>query len=360
MLKSAETVKDIGVQARKALEGLLREVSAIHLKSIEVESPLGDRNIDVLARISVANRPRMLVCEVKSSGQPRYVRGALLQLRNYVTHFGKEAIAVFIAPYLSPEARALCKENGVGYLDLVGNARLVFDNVYIERLVSDRPTAERRELKSLFKPKSAQILRVMFRDPRHAWRVNDLAEMAGVSLGHTSNVRTALLDHEWGELSESGLFLSNPDALLDAWRDVYEPSENGRLGFYTTLHGSAFEEAARSIFDGRVDKGKVALASFSAAQWQAPYGRTSTQYFYADDDGLDRLKFYLTLSPSAKGENVVVIIPKDDGIFRDTIDPSPGIICTSPIQTYLDLWNAGERGREAAEHLRQMRLSWQT
>ena len=100
-----------------------------------------------------------------------------------------------------------------GFLDLVGNARLAFDNVFIERRVSGRPPADRRELKSLFKPKSAQVLRVLLRDPRRAWRVTELAEPAGVSLGHVSNVRAGLLDREWAQVSEGGLFLSEPDAL---------------------------------------------------------------------------------------------------------------------------------------------------
>lgn len=40
------------------------------------------------------------------------------------------------------------------------------------------------------------------------------------------------------------------------------------------------------------------------------------------------------------------------------IEPAPGIICTSAVQTYLDLAQAGERGGEAAKHLRLERLDW--
>jgi hypothetical protein len=46
-------------------------------------------------------------------------------------------------------------------------------------------------------------------------------------------------------------------------------------------------------------------------------------------------------------------------VFLDVYEPAPGIRCTSPIQTYLDLSKGGERGEEAAEHLRRMRLTWQ-
>ena len=66
----------------------------------------------------------------------------------------------------------------------------------------------------------------------------------------------------------------------------------------------------------------------------------------------------LKLAPALKGENVIVTVPNDLGLLTDTVEPAPGAICTSPVQTYLDLSIAGERGVEAANHLRQERLSW--
>lgn len=337
----------------------MAEVPTVQLENVEVQPAAADRGVDMLARLYVYDRPHMLICEVKSNGQPRNVRAALLQLRNYVMHFGSDAVPMFIAPYLSPEAQALCKENNVAFLDLVGNARLAFDNVFIERRVSQTPPADRRELKSLFKPKSAQVLRVLLRDPKRAWRVTELAEAADVSLGHVSNVRTGLLDREWAQVSDQGLFLSAPDTLLNAWRDEYEVMDGNRHAFYTILHGSAFEQAARDVLSAAPGKGKAVFASFSAANWLAPFGRTGMQYFYADNAGLERLKEHLNLSVSQKGENVIVTVPKDFGLFRDTVEPAQGAVCTSAVQTYLDLWVSGERGQEAAEHLRHEKLSWQ-
>ena len=359
MLKMHESMKELESRAADALRALIDQVPAIKLQDIKVEPSGPDHGVDILARVNVSDCSHVLVCEVKASGQPRHVRTGLLQLRNYVAHFGSEATPIFVAPYLSPEAQALCRQNEVGFLDLEGNARLVFDSVFIERLVSSKPSVERRELKSLFKPKSAQVLRVMLRDPARPWRVTELAKIAGVSLGHVSNVRSSLLDREWGQVSDKGLFICEPDALLNAWRDAYEPPAGKRMSFYTTLHGSSFEEAARQALHAEPENGQAVFASFSAAHWLAPYGRTGMQYFYADNAGLERLQVGLKLSPASKGENVVVTFPKDQGLFRDIIEPAPGAVCTSPIQTYLDLTAAGERGREAAEHLRRERLMWQ-
>jgi len=358
MLKLIDSVKNLEVRASEALAALLAQVPIVEIRHVSLGQASIDRAVNVLVRLAVSERPMTLACQVKSNGQPRFVRAALLELRHYVDRHESDVSPILIAPYLSIEARAMCREQAVGYLDLEGNARLVFDGVFIERLVPDKPLVEHRELKSLFKPKSAQVLRTMLRDPNRAWRVTELAQATGVSLGHVSNVRAGLLDREWAQVCAEGLLLSEPDALLDAWRKVYESPLGKRINFYTALHGSALENAARDALSAKAHEGQAAFASFSAAHWYAPYGRTGVQYFYADESGLQRLQASLKLSPVTKGENIVVTLPQDEGVFFDTVEPAPGAICTSPLQTYLDLSMAGERGNEAAEHLRQEKLTW--
>jgi hypothetical protein len=360
MLKLQFSVNKVEKQAANALEALLREIPALKLKTLKTESSAADSGIDIMARVDVSGEPHFLICEVKQNGQPRFVRDAIHHLRSYIAHLGKPATPILIAPYLSPASRELCLENQISFLDFEGNARLAFGTVFIERSLSSKPEPERREFKSLFRPKSAQVLRVLLRDPKQVWRVADLAASAEVSLGHVSNVRSALLDREWARIVPEGLLLRAPDALLDAWKASYEPLIEQQLRFYTTLHGSALEQGVRTVFDSVPSQVHVALASFSAAQWIAPYARTGTQFFYADRLALERIQQGLKLSSSVKGENVIVSLPKELGVYQDVYQPAPGIRCTSPVQTYLDLSKAGERGEEAAEHLRRMRLTWQT
>jgi hypothetical protein len=283
-----------------------------------------------------------------------------MSLRHYIAEQGKPATPVFIAPYLSPVTREFCRQNGVSFLDFEGNARLAFGPVFIERVISNKPASERREFKSLFTPKSAQVLRVMLRNPMQAWRISDLAKEARVSLGHVSNVRTALLDREWASVVPAGLQLKAPDALLDAWRSGYEGPGAVQLRFYTVLHGTAFDAAVHDLFAALPQNANAALASFSAANWIAPYGRTGMQYLYADKLALSCIEKTLRLSSASKGENVIVYLPRYQGVFLDLSEPAPGIRCTSPLQTYLDLSANGERGKESAEHLRRMKLTWQT
>ncbi len=358
MLKAVYSMKEAEARAGEALRGVLEKIPILQVEGIDAEAVSGHWEPDLIARLLVDGQPHQLLCEFKSNGQPRYARSALLELRNYVAHRAPQATPVFMAPYISPAVRQMCEEHGVGYLDLEGNARITFGGVFIERMVADKPVAEQRELKSLFRPKSAQVLRALLREPGRAWRVTDLSEISGVSLGHVSNVRSGLIDREWARASDDGLVLSEPDALLDAWRDSYTEPPGERLRFYTPLHGSALEDAARSALRADGAPGHAVFASFSAAQWLSPYGRTGTHYFYADREGLHKLQTALKLAPASKGQNVVVTVPKDLGLLADTVEPAPGAICTGPVQTYLDLSIAGERGAEAADHLRQERLSW--
>jgi hypothetical protein len=358
MLKDANSLKMLEARAEDALRQLLGQIPVVEIEGIEHEVASSEWEPDLLVRIKARGRSHQLLCAVKSNGQPRNARTALLELREYVARQAPGASPLFIAPYLSPAVRMLCREKDVGYLDLEGNAWIAFDSVFIERTVADKPAVEQREFKSLFKPKSAQVLRAMLREPERAWRVTELAEATGVSLGHVSNVRKGLLDREWARVREDGLLLSEPNALLDAWRDAYETPVGERKRFYTALHGNALEDAARSVLGERNNLARAAFASFSAAHWLAPYGRTGTQYFLADQAGLERLQAVLKLAPASKGENVVITLPKDEGLFADTVEPAPGAICTSPVQTYLDLSIAGERGEEAAQHLRREKLTW--
>jgi len=376
MLKLRYTVKDIDIfqqiayfhRMMKVRDPLKVERQAVDVVSrvlgeipdiarMEIQSTGRDSGVDLLISFDFGGKRRVVAAEVKSSGHPRYVQGALFQLKRYVMEQHQPIIPVVVAPYLSEEVRALCTESSVGFLDFEGNAHITFPGFYLSRSVPGKPPAERRELRSLFKPKSAQVLRAMLREPHRHWRLVQLAEEAVVSLGHVSNVRNSLIEREWADVSGDGTFLSNPDALLDAWREAYVPPAGERHSFYTTLHGMAFEKSLYPAIAPRVD-GQVMLASFSAANWLAPYARTSTHYFYADAAGADYLQKALKLSSAASGENVVVTVLDDTGLFQDGVKATPGLPCTSPVQTYLDLYVSGERGREAAEHLRREKMQW--
>lgn len=112
---------------------------------------------DLVFAVDNAGDPeRWLVCEYKSSGQPRLARSAVDKLLRCVQDI-PQAYPVFIAPYISPNSAEICREQGVGYIDLAGNCRLVFDNIYILKEGKENPFKEKRELRSLFSPKRKEF-----------------------------------------------------------------------------------------------------------------------------------------------------------------------------------------------------------
>lgn len=339
----------------KAFLAGLPNLTRIHVERHGIAGKPDD-GIDLVADGQLAGKPIHLIVEVKSNGQPRMVRSAAEQLHRYMRNHAAHAVPVVMAPYLSKQARDVCREEGVGYLDFMGNALIASGTIYIEREVPGQPEPERRALRSLYKPKSARVLRRLLREPGRSWRTAELADAARVSSGLVSNVGSALRERSWAEQTNEGLVLIDPDALLDSWADNYEPPRGEEHRRYTSLHGKALADRLGGLAGL---KGRVALASFSAAQQLAPFVRHPNTYFYADEAGLAALDDLLGASDAPKGANVTIVVPEEDGILDDAIPVGEGTVVTSPVQTYLDLMQMGDRGTEGAVELRRRLLDWQ-
>ena len=132
-MKTNRTVNDLGVRAADALRALLEQVSTVKLRELRSATPPSGRGAGLLARIEVLGRSHTLACKVAAGRQLHHVDAALAELRGDAAHLGAEATPVLIASYLSPQARALCAASRTGFLDLEGNARLVFGEVFIAK-----------------------------------------------------------------------------------------------------------------------------------------------------------------------------------------------------------------------------------
>ena len=119
---------------------------------------------------------------------------------------------------------------------------------------------------------------------------------------------------------------------------------------------SLFFEMVSTTLEASGKGAHAVLAAASAARWLAPYLRTSSHFFYADGPGLQALTEGLQLEPVSKGENIVIYLEPDEGVFMDRLEAAPGIWTTGLAQTYIDLCVSGERGLEAAQHLLETKL----
>jgi hypothetical protein len=136
MVDSMNSAKSRAVEA---LMAVLCQVSQIKLKDIDLDSHRPDLQVDILAHIDVHGHSHTLVCKVRASGRPEHVRMALKELQCHASQFSGNATPVLIAPRLSEEAKAICRESKAGFLDLEGNARLELGEVFIGKCSLPRP-----------------------------------------------------------------------------------------------------------------------------------------------------------------------------------------------------------------------------
>lgn len=339
-----ETGESVAIQA---LRDCLEEIPFLQLKKVSTsENASGP---DFLMEVRVQNRPLTIVAEYKNSGQPRLAREAVYQIKDWLAK-GLGVYGVFTAPYISPKAAAVCKEAGIGYLDLAGNCLLSFETVFVHREGKPNSRVQRRELRSLYSSKAERILRVLLSRPQQSWKTEALAEAAQVSFGQVANVKKLLADREWLAPNGSGMRLNNPGAVLDEWAAQYRFRRNQVVDYYALAEVS---ECEYQLAEACQRQGmRYALTAFSGAARLAPAVRYQRAVAYVDGDP-DSLTDSLGWKRVTSGANVSLLVPYDEGVFFDSREMD-GTQLVTPIQIYLDLQNYSNRGQEAAQAIRKV------
>jgi len=319
-------------------------------------SPEREMTIDFTFQVKAGrNKKYLLAFEVKSLGQPRYVRMAANQLQSIIGE-NKNVYGVFGAPYISEESRRICREEGIGFIDLAGNCLFQFDDVYINVEGKPNPFPARRPLKSIFSRKSTRMLRALLEDPSREWFVKELAEESNISIGMASNLKERLLDYEFieevGEGKRKKFRLADPQKLLESWADQYNYRMNSLKSYYVLDEAGDIERRLAEVCDR---KGiPYAFTLTSGAGRVAPYLRYSRVFAYLRGS-FEEVEEALNLKEVPSGANVVLIIPYDEGVFYG-VQEIQGVGVVSDVQLYLDLRSYQERGEEAARFLLENRL----
>jgi len=358
-MKTVETLKerDLEPQFEALLRGLLGRVPSLKLASLKKDarvSPASTDRADRLAQVTTGDRTWTLVVEEKRLGQPREVRTGLLQLERYLEHLPEDAprYGVLLAPFISEESARLCAEAGIGYADLAGNARLAFDQVFIETRGADNPFREKRETRSLFAPRAARVLRVSLQGPLRPWKVTELAESARVSLGWVSAVRQQLLAREWAAEAPGGLRVTKPGAVLDAWSKADDWEKRTRTQEYSVLLSDPVELAEK--LKAALHEEPPVFTQWFAGWLRHPYTTPVVVTAYVKrfpDETLIKEKLP-GRRVSAGGGGLRLVLPKDEGVLHPAQNVG-GFKLVSDVQIYLDLLRVGLRGEEQAEELRR-------
>ena len=339
------------------LRGLLGRVPFLKLAWLRRHVPVSDDSpylADQVAQVTAGDRKWTLVVEQKRLGQPREVRTAVLQLESYLKHLpkGTRCYGVLLASFISKESARICTEADIGYADLAGNARLSFDQVFIELGAADNPFREKRETRSLFAPRATRVLRTVLQGPLRPWKVTDLAESARVSLGWVSAVRQQLLAREWAAEAPGGLKVTKPGAVLDAWSKADNWETRTRTQEYSVLLSDPVKlaEKLKEVLHREPPTFTQWFAGWLRHPHTTPVVVTAYVKEFPDEtlirDGL------LGRRVSVGGGGLRLVVPKDEGVIHPSQTVN-GFELVSDVQIYLDLLRIGLRGEEQAEELRR-------
>lgn len=331
----------------EAVEQLYKRLADVPFCTLQAQAPLSQSSLagpDWTGRLRVGDDERPVLLEADTSGQPRRAREAANTFLRW-NNLYPTAARVFAAPYVSPDAAEILSRENIGYVDLSGNCRLCFDQVYIRTEGRPNKFSQRRDLRSLYSPKAERVLRILLAEPQRGWKIKELAAAAGVSLGQASNVKRLLEDREWLKPGENGFRLMQPDRLLNEWSENYNYRKNKTTDYYCVDPAPEVEAKLAAVCDDM--KLPYALAGLSAAWRLAPYVRYQRAMAYVPE-GIDEVVKRVGLKPVASGPNVTLLVPYDEGVLTGS-QVVDRIRVTSPIQTYLDLCGFRGRGEEAAE-----------
>ncbi len=338
------------------IEQLLRSIPWLETIRLTHNPAPFERAFDWLATFKVPAGPIVeLWIDCRSEPRPAHFPYVAIEREFDQGNTRRVRVRVFAAPHLSPRMRDLCEQHGWSWYDLAGNCRISLPGVlHLERTGNAPVRKSPKPAANLGTPESGRVIRALLAPENAAltWTQRYLHQesYADVSLGMVNKVVRHLRDEAFINESGEGFRLSEPLKLLDAWRDAYRFDSHERLEYFSLLNGAALREALARVYSQT--GGYAVYAAFSAADFQAPNVRQAKTWLYISHDKLPKLEALADAKQVESGSNIVVLVPKDRGVFAFPDDGRTGehrMACTNVVQTYVDLWHCGGRGQEAAQ-----------
>lgn len=353
---------DIERQLVEVLRRLLGDASWLRGWSVE---PAKDHAWDLRASGAVPGSGKVVLCvEVKKNFTPSQFNSVVNRPCDGGRH--KAVSRVLAMPRVSPRLAALCREHGWSWFDLAGNCRLEIPGVLlIERSGNSPVRAEPRSGANLSTPEAARVVRALLapENARQRWTQREIVShfadlptlIPAPSLALVNKVVQHLRDQAFLEpLPNRGFRVKDHEGLLRTWREAYRFDRHSRRRCFTLLRGQALQDRLSS-FDSK-NPNLATYCVFSAADIQAPAVRQPRTWLFVDPLGESALMTALDAKSVDSGENLVVLVADDPGVFYKA-EIKPGrLACTNAVQTYVDLSHAGGRGAEAAEAILEQRL----
>jgi hypothetical protein len=216
---------------------------------------------------------------------------------------------VVIAPFLGARTRERLADEGLGYVDLVGNMRLVLDRptVFIQTRGEDRsPWAAARSTRSLHAAKASRLVRALV-DGVPPFGVRRLAALAGTDPGYVSRLLDLFDREELVERAAHGPVVAVHRArLLRRWAEDYQFGEAHRALAFDHPHGVPGALAAL-----RASGAPYALTARSGAAALLGAALPSTVVAYVDNAERVGALVGAEPRPPSAGGNLLLVEPFD-------------------------------------------------
>lgn len=310
-----------------------------------------DRAIDITTNQSMGGT---LIVEAKRSFTPRDADVFSQPLARQLRTLSHNTPILVVSEWLSQRTRELLEEQGIGYLDLTGNALIRLDNpaVFIRSMGSARaPKPVQRGTVRLRGAKAARVLRLLV-DVRPPFGVRQIGSVAGVAVSYVSRLLDFLDQEALIERSTRGRVESvDIPRLLRRWGNEYDVYRTNETSSYLAPQGvqQVLEQIRGSAALG---SSVVATGSFAAVRL-APVAAPALLTLYCSDP--DGLALPLDLLPADEGSNVALLRPYDKVVWERT-SSEDGICYAAPSQVAVDCLTGN--GRMPAEG--NALLTWMT
>lgn len=293
----------------------------------------------------------------KSSGAAAPVSAAVEQIRRHASAVGRRAIPLIAVPFMGPVGGRRCEEADVAWLDLSGNARIFAPGIRVRIEGQENQFKSRGRPLSTFAPKSARIARWLLLHPKQPMAQREIAQATGMDEGFTSRIVSRLEEDDLIVRDLDGAIRPrDPDLLLDAWRETYDFSKHQVIQGHVAARSG--DELLKQLSGDLREQGVKHAATGLAAAWLLTrFAGFRLVTIYVLKRPAPALLERLGFREEARGANVWLAVPKDEGVFHGAADRE-GMACVHPVQAYLDLKDHPERAKEAADHLRAELLNW--
>ncbi len=296
----------------------------------------------------------VFIAEYKRSGKVNFVAEAIRLLEKVETD-RPDDVKLLIVPYMWEAGAERCREAGISWLDLSGNADIVGSNIRV--YVEGRPNQFKKVGRptNIFAPKSSRVARVLIYNPSSSFFQRELSERTVLGEGYISKIVRELEKQSLIERIDDGAVgVSDPTLFLDAWTESYKFSK------HTIIRGHIPARSGMELVDtlGKLlsREGIKHAATGLAAGWlYTQFAAFRIVTFFVDESIDARIFSSLGFTETETGSNTWLVIPNDRSVFWESKEIS-GIQCVHPIQAYLDLKEHPERSEEAASELRRLIL----